>query len=151
MNYLIKDDQISLEALLNLYDAYKKEENQHVREHIADTMMFANPLVWIAYKYTAYQGTDHALNTVHDLREHSAGHDGICQKRWQFLKQSLLEKSGIDIENQNDIDPRMSLADFIRMPEIQKIRGETATMLLWQKYEYYRESNQVAKWKNYSS
>jgi hypothetical protein len=137
-------------ALLAQYAAYKHATDEDEKKRIGDKMFFPNPVVWILYKYRAYQGTNHSLNTWEDLITHSMSHDGICKKRLQFLTHAIRACTGIDLLNPEELSRSMPLNAVATHNALDAILKSPSYSEQWNFHEYYCEDGKVAKWKVYT-
>jgi hypothetical protein len=116
-------------------------------QRISDEMTFANPVVWMMYKYRAYQGTSQAITDMQDFRKHCSKPGYICTKRYLFLN-DYLKGRGVDL---ND---RSSFADNLELPEVYgnaallALPEDKAFMAEWDRHEYHETNSRVAKWEN---
>lgn len=111
----------------------------------ANEMTFATPVIWILYKTRAYKNTPQALNTVSDLRAHCQPQGYICTKRYKMLEMYLGQK-GWFLSNVNG---RMKLEAFVRLPAIVALETNGEFLKKWQTYEYFKQDSTIAKWENF--
>ena len=57
----------------------------HSQQQLSDDMTFDTPLIWVMYKFEAYQDEAQPIRTMHDFRLHCSKPDYICTKRFIFL------------------------------------------------------------------
>jgi len=77
------------------------------RNNVGESMHYSNPVTWMMYKREAYVGKDEndsyqEMQTMGDLRRHANGQD-LCQKRYDFMKEFVLENTDWDIRGETDI------------------------------------------------
>lgn len=115
-------------------------------ERVGEAMKFQNPLIWLTYKYLAYQDEPgKALTTLRDLIVHCEV-DGICHRRFDAINLYLRRKyGGKDMRSPSFMAPTMNLSDvgldarFVGMcldPEFAKMWSE-------------HENSQSGKWREY--
>lgn len=106
------------------------------RECLNQIMLFPDPVIWILYKFLAYQGTKTAINTLGDLRKHCD--HGICQKRWLFLNEHVPE-----IILQDPTTKLETIAKYLlQLPLSEQL------FIKWKSCEYNGVSG-IKKWNNY--
>lgn len=127
------------------------KEAEHRLHTISDEMTFANPVVWMAYKFKAYAGTSQAINDMEDFRKHCRPAGYICTKRYHFLKEYLLVNSNTDLNDSAHYPADMQLDQVYGRDEFVALVNDQAFMSQWEKYEYYKQNHRVAKWENYLS
>lgn len=119
------------------------------QQQVSDAMTFDTPLIWVMYKYQAYQGQSQPISTLHDLRLHCATPGYICTKRWQFVN---------EWRQVHDLPPLTDVTiypDDLALPvlydELLRCQQDAACMTAWRQYEYHRtRDGAVAKWANWS-
>jgi hypothetical protein len=141
--------QFELADLLGKYKKYQETNDEKEKQKISDSMTFSNPIVWMMYKYHAYQGTNHQISTYGDLKKHSLEHDGICSKRFNFLKNYLYESYEFDILDERVFSNDLYLKEFFQDKTIQQLLQNKDFIKQWRHYEFYIENKKVAKWGNY--
>ena len=62
---------------------------RHSQQQLSDAMTFDTPLVWVMYKFEAYQDETQPIRTMHDFRLHCSKPGYICTKRFIFLNAHL--------------------------------------------------------------
>ena len=65
------------------------DELRHNQQQLSDDMTFDTPLVWVMYKFEAYQDEVQPIRTMHDFRLHCSKPGYICTKRFIFLNAHL--------------------------------------------------------------
>ncbi len=123
------------------------EEEAHMQA-ISDVMTFADPIVWMMYKYKAYLETPGAICTVKDLKKHCIKDDYICTKRFMFLNEHLKRNSGIDLTDVNRFPDDMLLPELYGQEFVIALVENKEFLHLWETHEYYKEGERVAKWEN---
>ncbi|MDP3778786.1 MAG: hypothetical protein Q8R30_01900 [bacterium] len=123
-------------------------EEEKRLQAISDAMMFADPIVWMMYKYKAYLETPSAIRTVKDLKKHCAKDDYICTKRFMFLNEYVKRNSGIDITDVNCFPDDMPLPELYGQEFVVALVKNKEFLRLWETQEYYKEGERVAKWEN---
>ena len=118
-------------------------------QRISDEMTFADPVIWVMYKYRAYAGTSKAIVDMEDLRAHCRPDGYICTKRYSFLRDYLRENESLDLEDKSSYSDDLDLAQFCHRPEILALHKDESFLSRWQSYEYYQCDQRVAKWENY--
>lgn len=146
LNDAERDDAVR--NLLLLYRHYRRAWFASSKKKIGDSMFFADPIVWIRYKYEAYQGTNQALVTWQDLVQHSFSHDGICGKRLHWLVAQIAQ-TGVDILSPEVIPLHTSLDVVATLPCIRSVSCSPEAMAAWTAYEYYVEQGVPKKWSQY--
>jgi len=144
-----KKTQQEIDKLLHQYTKYQQAESKEEKSKIGDAMTYSDPIVWMMYKFKAYQESDHEIKTLDDLKHHSLEHGGICEKRFIFLTKEIQNRYGKNIKDIDEFSPLLTLDTFCRtaiLNDLIKIKDFIKT---WQKYEYHTESHRVAKWENY--
>lgn len=142
------DRQSALKDLLTQYQEYQRATTTEEKQRISNSMFFADPIVWMKYKFLAYQGTKSALNTWGDLIDHSLGHDGICGKRLNWL----VEKArfiNVDILSESVLARKMLIDEVVKTDLILEISNSELLMKEWCQYEFYKDGGQNKKWANY--
>lgn len=119
------------------------------RDALSDQMRFASPLIWVMYKYEAYQGQPQALRTMHDFRLHCAKPGYICTKRMAFLNATLLQQGHTPLSDDARYPDDMTLTALY--PLMEQLSADEVVMRQWQIYEYYEQDGAVRKWQNYPS
>jgi hypothetical protein len=115
-------------------------------EEIGNGMKFQNPLIWLTYKYEAYEGEKNPLTTVSDLIKHCHV-DGICHKRFDAINSYLRHKyNGGDITNAAFIDPDTSLLDLSQDRRFIALCFDLPFQTKWSRHE----NDTSGKWKQYA-
>lgn len=173
-------DQQAVDRLLKMYDEYKiingeliqatsrlakaKLQHQDVTslkaaqqklsdrlQKLSDEMTFGNPLIWIAYKYKAYQDEAQPILNMHDLRQHCAKPGYICTKRFQFVNQQLELAGKPSLANAEVYSDEQNLSEVLENASLVELSRNGQFGQLWDNYEYYVHDGQIAKWQNFIS
>ena len=174
---MTEQDQQAVERLLEMYDQYKaingelsksaarlaraKLQHQDIvalkteqlelsdqLQKLADEMTFGNPLIWIAYKYNAYQDEAQPILNMHDLRQHCAKSGYICTKRFQFVKQQLELAGQSSLADTQTYPDTQSLSEVLENIPLVELSHNSQFSQLWDSFEYHRINGNVAKWQN---
>ncbi len=143
--------EAQVKKLLQQYRAYTQATEPDVKKAISDGMFFADPVIWILYKYHAYKGSGHDLATWSDLITHSSPKGDICGKRLTFLRSAVKATSHVDIFSPNIIPRNTSLLDVARSPYITSIIDTSLWAKQWTYHEHYQENGIVSKWQLFIS
>ena len=81
---LAKLKNSDVEQVQTKLDGLRRDQQQ-----LSDTMTFDTPLVWVMYKFEAYQDEAQPIRTMHDFRLHCSKPGYICTKRFIFLNAHL--------------------------------------------------------------
>ncbi|MEN9552137.1 MAG: hypothetical protein RI935_514 [Candidatus Parcubacteria bacterium] len=115
-------------------------------DEIGNGMKFQNPLIWLIYKYEAYQHEDKPLKTVADLIAHCEV-DGICHRRFDAINRYLREKhNGGDITNLAFVSPETSMEDLAKDKRFIAICFDLSFQTKWSRHE----NDRAGKWKHYA-
>ena len=118
------------------------------QQRLSDTMTFDTPLVWVMYKFEAYQDEAQPIRTMHDFRLHCSKPGYICTKRFMFLNAHLCinrQRSLIDSKKYPD---EMLLSEIF--PLLSEIERDKNFLSSWRAHEYYQEDGAIKKWQNYT-
>ena len=116
---------------------------------LSDTMTFANPIIWMMYKFEAYKDEAQPIRTMHDLRIHCSKEGYICTKRFNFLNEQLIQRSHDSLNNERSYNDDIQLDQVFTRKDMLEITSNQDFMNLWETYEYYQVDTQPAKWLNY--
>lgn len=123
---------------------------QHLQNELgqlADDMTFASPIIWMTYKYEAYQKEAQPIQTMADFRLHCSKPGYICTKRFLFVN-SQLQKQGLP-----PLSDKATYADSLDLGQASEallpLRMDPGFMKMWATYEFFRTGGKVAKWQNY--
>lgn len=153
-----KEQRIPLRDVLANQDSYPafatlaiKEEKLKAKQQLLwDSMFYANPIIWIMYKYQAYQGGNNEISTIYDLRKHCEPKDYICTKRFHFLNTYLISKQKTPLTNTTRYPDDMRLPLLYESNAITDLVNDKVFMKLWSEHEFYKREGKVAKWENYT-
>ena len=153
-----KEQNIPLRNVLanqSLYSAFAtlatKEEGLKAEQQLLwDSMFYANPVIWIMYKYQAYQGGNNEISTVYDLKRHCEPRDYIGTKRFHFLNTYLISQQKAPLTDTALYPDDMRLPLLYESESMTGLVNDTAFMKLWSEHEFYKRKGKVAKWKNYT-
>ncbi len=140
----------AVDTLLSQYHQYNLAQTEEEKDSIGEAMKYADPIIWMMYKYEAYQNSDHAIDTFSDLRTHSIDHGGICAKRFKFIQSWTKDKYNVDILDSNIFNPHMSISDLFTSEIMEKLVADTECMDKWKKFEFHTINGRVAKWENFT-
>ena len=104
------------------------DDLRHNQQQLSDNMTFDTPLVWVMYKFEAYQDEAQPIKTMHDFRLHCSKPGYICTKRFTFLNAHLLSEI---------------------FPLLADIEQDEVFLSTWRAHEYYQEDGIVKKWQDY--
>lgn len=115
-------------------------------ENVGEAMKFQNPLIWLNYKYLAYQDEPgKALLTLRDLITHCEV-DGICHRRFDAINLYLRRKyGGKDMKSSSFMAPAMSLADVGQDARFIDMCLDQEFAKLWSEHE----NSPSGKWREY--
>ncbi len=139
----------AVNTLINQYQQYNLAKTEEEKDRIGDAMKYKDPIIWMMYKHEAYIHTDHAIQTLKDLKEHSIDHGGICSRRFTFIHTWAKEKYAQDILDDTVFKPGISIVDFYNSTIMQTLVNDPSCMEAWQNHEFYTHNGKVAKWENY--
>lgn len=114
-------------------------------QQTADEMTFATPGIWILYKALAYKNSPQALETVDDFRAHCQPEGYICTKRYKMLR-TYLEQKSLSLQ---EVSGRTPLETLANQPLIIDLESDGAFLEQWQRYEYFKKGDKIAKWQNF--
>ena len=115
-------------------------------DQVSNEMTFANPIIWMMYKYKAYKDTSSEISTLGDFRKHCEPDGYICTERYKFLCKYLKDNYEKDIEDKSIYSDRIDLSDFYIQDFLVKLSQDTKFMNLWKRNEYLISRNKVNKW-----
>ena len=169
--------RVAVDRLLDMYDEYKtltakiaaaerrlalaKLKNSGVeqirielddlrrdQQRLSDTMTFDTPLVWVMYKFEAYQDEAQPIRTMHDFRLHCSKPGYICTKRFIFLNAHLCSNGQHLLTDSKKYPDEMLLSEIF--PLLSKIEQDEAFLSSWRAHEYYQEDGAIKKWQDYT-
>ena len=115
-------------------------------DQVSNEMTFANPIIWMMYKYTAYKNTSNEISTLQDFRKHCEPEGYICTQRYRFLNNYLINVSNIDLNDKYKFPDGMNLSKLYKSKFIVRLSEDSKFMELWKDYEYHRTLGKVNKW-----
>lgn len=136
----------------NKDDAELKSVNKQLEllqkdlQQVSDEMTFANPIIWIMYKYEAYKNTPKAIKTMYDFRKHCEPDGYICTMRFRFLNK-YLETKKTSLHDKKLFPNEMSLKDLYANKIIIDLLRNYTFMKLWKENEYLKTNGFINKWK----
>ena len=121
---------------------------RHSQQRLSDTMTFDTPLVWVMYKFEAYQDEAQPIQTMHDFRLHCSKPGYICTKRFIFLNAHLCSNGQRPLADSEQYSDEMLLSEIF--PLLSEIERDKNFLSNWRAYEYYQEDGAIKKWQNYT-
>mgnify|MGYP000914311586 CR=1 FL=1 len=118
------------------------------QQRLSDTMTFDTPLIWVMYKFEAYQDEAQPIRTMHDFRLHCSKPGYICTKRLIFLNAHLCSNGQRPLTDSKKYPDEMLLSEIF--PLLSKIEQDEAFLSSWRSHEYYQEDGAIRKWQNYT-
>ena len=110
-------------------------------------MTFDTPLVWVMYKFEAYQDEAQPIKTMHDFRLHCSKPGYICTKRFTFLNTHLCNNGQCPLTDDERYPDKMLLSEIF--PLLADIEQDEVFLSAWRAHEYYQEDGIVKKWQDY--
>lgn len=129
------------DELQSLYDHASRE-----MQSISESMTFASPLVWMMYKFEAYQQEAQPIRTIQDFRLHCTKPGYICTKRFEFVNAELGRRQLAPLSDRESYSDDMLLCDTY--DAVLPLMADDAFMDTWDEREYYKIDGRVAKWEN---
>ena len=124
------------------------DDLRHEQQQLSDDMTFDTPLVWVMYKFEAYQDEAQPIKTMHDFRLHCSKPGYICTKRFIFLNAHLCSNGQHLLTDSKKYPDEMLLSEIF--PLLSKIEQDEAFLSSWRAHEYYQEDGAIKKWQNYT-
>ena len=118
------------------------------QQRLSDTMTFDTPLIWVMYKFEAYQDEAQPIRTMHDFRLHCSKPGYICTKRFIFLNAHLCSNGQRLLTDGEQYPDEMLLSEIF--PLLGEIEQDEAFLSSWRVHEYYQEDGAIKKWQNYT-
>ena len=118
------------------------------QQQLSDDMMFDTPLVWVMYKFEAYQDEAQPIRTMHDFRLHCSKPGYICTKRFIFLNAHLCSNGQHLLTDSEQYSDEMLLSEIF--PLLGEIEQDEAFLSNWRAHEYYQEDDVIKKWQDYT-
>lgn len=113
---------------------------------VSNEMTFANPIIWMMYKYRAYKNTSNEISTLEDFRKHCEPEGYICTARYKFLKEFMRKNLSIDLDNKSLYPDTLELDDFYTKKEITSLLENHQFLKMWKEKEYLITKNKINKW-----
>ncbi len=123
---------------------------QQSLQRISNEMTFATPIIWIQYKYFAYQDEAQPILTLNDFRVHCSKPGYICTKRFTFLNESLKARNLTPLTDKQVFADSLDLAELCTNSSLMALVKDETFMKQWHGYEYHKAGERIAKWENYS-
>lgn len=120
----------------------------HSQQQLSDDMTFDTPLVWVMYKFEAYQDEAQPIQTMHDFRLHCSKPGYICTKRFIFLNAHLCSNGQRPLTDSEQYPDEMLLREIF--PLLGEIGQDEVFLSNWRAHEYYQEDGAIKKWQNYT-
>ena len=140
---LAKLKNSDIEQVQTEFDILRRDQQQ-----LSDTMTFDTPLIWVMYKFEAYQDEAQPIRTMHDFRLHCSKPGYICTKRFIFLNAHLCSNGQRPLTDSEQYPDEMLLSEIF--PLLSKIEQDEAFLSSWRSHEYYQEDGAIKKWQNYT-
>jgi len=123
------------------------DDLRHSQQQLSDNMTFDTPLVWVMYKFEAYQDQAQPIRMMHDFRLHCSKPGYICTKRFTFLNTHLCNNGQCLLTDDERYPDKMLLSEIF--PLLGEIEQDEAFLSSWRAHEYYQEDGIVKKWQDY--
>lgn len=140
---LAKLKNSGVEQVQTKLDGLRRDQQQ-----LSDTMTFDTPLIWVMYKFEAYQDEAQPIRTMHDFRLHCSKPGYICTKRFIFLNAHLCSNGQRSLIDSKKYPDEMLLSEIF--PLLGEIEQDEAFLSSWRVHEYYQEDGAIKKWQNYT-
>ena len=124
------------------------DDLQHSQQQLSDDMTFDTPLVWVMYKFEAYQDEAQPIRTMHDFRLHCSKPGYICTKRFIFLNAHLCSNGQCPLTDSEQYPDEMLLSEIF--PLLGEIEQDESFLSSWRSHEYYQKDGAIKKWQNYT-
>ena len=115
------------------------DELRHNQQQLSDDMTFDTPLVWVMYKFEAYQDEAQPIRTMHDFRLHCSKPGYICTKRFIFLNAYLCSNGQRPLTDSEQYPDEMLLSEIF--PLLSEIERDKNFLSNWRA---------IKKWQNYT-
>ena len=132
-----------IEQVQTELDVLRRDQQQ-----LSDTMTFDTPLIWVMYKFEAYQDEAQPIRTMHDFRLHCSKPGYICTKRFIFLNAHLCNKGQNSLADRKQYPDEMLLSEIF--PLLDEIEQDEVFLSNWRAHEYHQEDGAIKKWQNYT-
>ena len=123
------------------------DDLQHSQQQLSDDMTFDTPLIWVMYKFEAYQDEAQPIRTMHDFRLHCSKPGYICTKRFIFLNAHLCSNGQRPLTDSKQYPDEMLLSEIF--PLLSEIERDKNFLSNWRTHEYYQEDDVIKKWQDY--
>ena len=123
------------------------DDLRHSQQQLSDGMTFDTPLVWVMYKFEAYQDETQPIRTMHDFRLHCSKPGYICTKRFIFLNAHLCSNGQRPLTDSKKYPDEMLLSEIF--PLLGEIEQDEVFLSNWRAHEYYQEDDVIKKWQDY--
>ena len=123
------------------------DDLRHSQQQLSDDMTFDTPLVWVMYKFEAYQDEAQPIRTMHDFRLHCSKSGYICTKRFIFLNAHLYSNGQRPLTDSKKYPDEMLLSEIF--PLLSEIERDKNFLSNWRTHEYYQEDGAAKKWQDY--
>lgn len=140
---LAKLKNSDIEQVQTELDILRRDQQQ-----LSDTMTFDTPLIWVMYKFEAYQDEAQPIRTMHDFRLHCSKPGYICTKRFIFLNAHLCSNGQCSLIDSKKYPDEMLLSEIF--PLFREIGQDEVFMSSWHAHEYYQEDGAIKKWQDYT-
>ena len=120
---------------------------RHSQQQLSDDMTFDTPLVWVMYKFEAYQDEAQPIQTMHDFRLHCSKLGYICTKRFTFLNTHLCNNGQCPLTDDERYPDKMLLSEIF--PLLGEVEQDEVFLSTWRAHEYYQQDGIVKKWQDY--
>ena len=120
-------------------------------QSLSESMTFANPFVWIMYKFEAYKNEAQPIRTMRDFRIHCSKEGDICTKRFAFVNEQLTSGGQRSLLDTRYYEDSILIDELIKEKAMQELVNNSVFMETWRRYEYNTDAGKVAKWNNYIS
>ena len=124
------------------------DDLRHSQQQLSDDMTFDTPLIWVMYKFEAYQDEAQTIKTMHDFRLHCSKPGYICTKRFISLNAHLCSNGQRSLIDSKKYPDEMLLSEIF--PLLREIGQDEVFMSSWHAHEYYQEDGVIKKWQNYT-
>ena len=135
---------------LERFDMYKLLVD-YMEEEIGGNMKFANPIVWMMYKYYAYEnGVMGAkpIKTLEDLINHCARETYICTKRFHYVNKWLEDNGYKSLRDGLEHGLETDLMEIFTDPKFIAIAMQEELMEVWNENERIGMDD-IKKWEDY--
>lgn len=123
------------------------DDLRHEQQQLSDNMTFDTPLIWVMYKFEAYQDEAQPIRTMHDFRLHCSKPGYICTKRFTFLNAHLCNNGQCPLTDSEQYPDKMLLSEIFSL--LGEIGQDEVFLSTWRAHEYYQEDGIVKKWQDY--